>query len=137
MASENNPFGSTTLPKKESKEVKVKFNFPLQNPKHDFSIAMKKAKEEKSYVAFEMQNHIDNMTVSSVYMAGKVYDVPMEFYEKFLGRTVETSNPIFGNFQGKALEFVKRPKLPYMIKVDNEGNPLDPMEIKLDLYSNL
>jgi|SRR5271165_577915 len=134
MASEN-PFGS--IPKKESKEVKVKFNFPLQNPKYDFSLAMKKAKEEKSYVAFEMQNHIDNMTVSSVYAAGQIYDVPSEFYEKFSNKTVETFNPLFGNFQGKAREFIKRPRVPYMLKVDEIGNPLDPMEVKLDLYPNL
>lgn len=136
MSSEN-PFGNSFPTKKESKEVKVKFNFPLQNPKYDFSLAMKKAKEEKSYVAFEMQSNIDNMTLSSVYAAGQIYDVSAEFYEKFANRTVETFNPLFGNFQGKAKEFVKRPKIPYMLKVDSEGNVLNPMESKLDLYSNL
>lgn len=132
------PFGSEDGPVKkqeESKKVKVKFNFPLQTSKFDSSLALKKAKEEKSYIAFELQTHIDLNTYDNFYEAGRIYDVSEEFYNKYVGRTVETYNPFFGKFEGKAKKFAERPKVPYMLKVDLDGNLLNPMEQKLDLYS--
>lgn len=129
-----NPFITA---KKESKEIRVKFNFPLMNPEYDFSQAMKKAKEEKSYIAFEMQSTIDFNLTSSVYCAGKVYNVPLDFYEKFSCRTVQTTNPLFGSFQGKATHLIKRPNIPYMIKVDDSDNYINSLDEKLDLYPAL
>ncbi len=115
--------------------VKVKFNFSLSSPQYDPSMGLKKAKEEKSYIAFELQNHIDINTSANFYDAGKVYDVPLEFYNKFLGKTVETYNAFFGKFEGKSQKFAQRPKVPFMLKVDENGELLDPMQHKLDLYS--
>lgn len=120
---------------KKDRKIKVKFNFSLAQPKFDTTIAMKRAKEEKSHIAFELQSHIDLMTLDNFYAAGNIYDVSEEFYDKFVGRTVETYNPLFGNFQGKSKKLVERPKVPYMLKVDSEGNLLDPMQFKLDLYA--
>lgn len=119
---------------KQERKIKVKFNFSLAQPKFDSSIALKKAKEEKSYIAFELQNHIDLMTVDNYYTAGNIYDVSEEFYDKFVGRTVETYNPLFGNFQGNSRKLIERPKVPFMLKVDQEGNLLDPMQFKVDLF---
>lgn len=131
----NSEMNSIEKQEKQERKVRVKFNFSLAQPKFDSSIAMKKAKEEKSYIAFELQNHIDLMTYDNFYAAGNIYDVSEEFYDKFVGRTVETYNPLFGNFQGKSKKLVERPKVPYMLKVDSEGNLLDPMQHKLDLYA--
>lgn len=122
-------------PKETNKTFKVKFNFSLSSPKYDSSFAVKKAREEKSHIAFELQNHIDLMTFDNFYEAGKVYDVPEEFFNKFAGREVETYNPLFGNFQGKSAKFSKRPKVPYMLKVDETGCVLDPMQRSLDIYA--
>ncbi len=119
---------------KAKAEVKVKFNFPLASNNYDTSVSLKRAKEEKSYVAFELQNHIDLNTSANFYEAGKIYDVPEEFYNRFSGRTVETYNPFFGKFEGKAKKFAERPKVPYLLKVDSKGCLLDPMQQKLDLY---
>jgi len=124
-----------TESKKEIKKVRVKFNFPLSSQTFDPSIALKKAKEEKSYIAFDLQSHIDINTVSNFYEAGKVYEVSEEFYNKFSERKVETYNKNFGNFQGKAQKFAKRPTVPYLIKVDAEDNYLNQMDRELDLYA--
>src|SRR6185312_13221316 len=113
----------------EAKTVKVKFNFPLASPSFDPSVALKKAKEEKSGIAFDLQMHIN------FYEAGKIYDVPEEFYNKFSERTVETYNSNFGNFTGKSVKYTKRPVVPYLLKVDANGELLDPMQRELDLYA--
>src|ERR1017187_10241124 len=102
----DNPF-SDKLVDKEPKEVKVKFNFPLMNPKFDFSLALKKAKEEKSVTAFEMQSRIDFNQTTSMYEAGKTYDVPLHFYQKFIDRTVEVSNPLRGDLTNFPSELFK------------------------------
>lgn len=130
------PFSTEAAPIKEIARgnVKVKFNFSLASSQYDPSICLKKAREEKSYVAFEQQNHIDINTVSNFYEAGKIYDVPEEFYTKFCGRSVETYNSFFGKFEGKAQKLAKRPIVPYLLRVDEKGNLLDPMQQKLDLY---
>ncbi len=129
--------GSPTIIQTENikKEVKVKFNFPLMSSNYDSSIAVKKAKEEKSHIAFEQQLHMDLKTVSNFYEAGKIYAVSEEFYNKFKGRTVETYSKFFGKIENQTKKLAKRPKLPYMLKVDENGNLLDPMEHTLDLYA--
>lgn len=122
---------------KKEKMVKVKFNFSLSSPKYDSSIALKKAKEEKSYIGYELQTTIDFNTVDNFYLAGKIYDVSEEYYNKFATKIVETYNPIFGSFQGKAIDFIQRLKVPYMLRLDENEVYLNPMEEKLDLYPKL
>ncbi len=125
---------SETTPTQEN--IKVKFNFPLASNYYDSSLSLQKAREEKSYVAFELQNHIDLNTTTNFYEAGKVYDVPVTFYNKFSARTVETYGKYFGKIDAQTKKLAERPKVPYMLKVDELGNLLDPMQQKLDLYSN-
>jgi len=129
------PFSAQEPTLKEARKVRVKFNFPLASPKFDSSIALKKAKEEKSYIAFELQNHIDMSTLSNFYEAGKVYEVSEDFYNKFAERRVRTTNPLFGKFEGSMKKFAVRPVVPYMLKVDADGVLLNPMDRDLDLYA--
>lgn len=142
MANDNfKKFLNSELPQTEKqgnqdKKVRVKFNFHLARPNFDSSFALKRAKEEKSYIAFELQNHIDLMTLDNFYQAGKIYEVSEEFYNRFLGREVETYNPLFGNFQGKSKKLADRKKVPYMLKVDPEGNLLDRMQFNVDIYAS-
>lgn len=117
-----------------NKKVKVKFNFALLNPEYDHTQALKKAREEKSFIPYNVQKNIDFAMANSTYDAGKIYEISEEFYEKWSEKTVETYNSLFGAFQGAAIEHIKRPKVPYVIKVDDFGNPVDPMQAKLDLY---
>jgi hypothetical protein len=125
----------TKFDKNEARTVKVKFNFPLASPSYEPSVATQKAKEEKSGIAFDMQLHIDLNTHTNFYEAGKVYDVTEEFYNKFAERRVETSSPVFGAFSGKELKFIKRPLIPYLLKVDEDGELLNPMDRELDLFA--
>lgn len=115
-------------------KVRVKFNFPLINSDYDHGLALRKAKEEKSFIPYNMQKTIDFAMSGSTYNAGEIYEVSEEFFEQWSQKFVETYNPIFGAFQGSAIEFTKRLKLPYIIKVDIMGNVLDPMQHKLDIY---
>ena len=124
----------STSPKNEAKKVRVKFNFPLASPNFDPTLSLKKAKEEKSYIAFELQTHIDLSTYANFYEAGKIYEVTEEFYNKFFEKKVETYNPLFGKFQGTAQKLAKRPVVPYMIKVDADGNYLNPLDRDLDIH---
>ena len=119
----------------ESKKlVKVKFNFPMANPKYDFTKALRIAKEEKSWIAYNTQLNIDLAMNDSVFHAGSIYEISSDLFEKLSERTVETYNPLFGAFQGQALEMIKRPKIPFVLKVDSKGELLDPHQEKLDLY---
>lgn len=130
------PFAPTAqnIVLKEAKKVRVKFNFPVASPNYDSSVALKRAKEEKSYIPFEAQSHIDLNTVSNFYEAGQTYDVSEDFYTRFAERKVETFNSNFGNFTGKSVNLIKRPIVPYLIKIDSEGNYVNPLDRDVDLY---
>ena len=123
----SNPFN-------EARKVRVKFNFPLASPTYDPSIALKKAKEEKSFLPFEAQSQVDINTTSNFYEAGKIYEVDEDFYKKFAEKKVETFNGVFGKYSHKELKFTKRPVVPYMIKVDSDGDYIDRDDKDLDLY---
>ena len=125
----------TTQDLRDVKKVRVKFNFPLASPTFDSSIALKKAKEEKSGIAFDLQTSIDMNTAANFYEAGKVYEVPEDFYKKFSEKRVRTTNPLFGKFEGNMKKFAVRPVVPFMLKVDADGVLLNPMDQELDLYA--
>lgn len=124
---------STAIDSKQ-KLVRAKFNFAQMNPKYDAQRALKMAKEEKSHIVYTAQRAIDYAMVDFVYEAGKVYDIPEDLFNKLSNKTVETYNPLFGSFQGQSLSLIDRPEIPYILKVDNDGNLLNPMDQKLDLY---
>lgn len=122
--------------KKFENKVRVKFNFSLLNPSYDHGQALRKAKEEKSIIAYNVQKTIDFSMNDSVYKAGEIYEVSEEFFNKWSQRRVETYNSLFGAYQGEALKLIQRPKIPYVIKVDDEGKATEFEVIKdnLDLY---
>jgi hypothetical protein len=119
---------------KTDSTIKVKFNFAQMNPTYDFAEASKLAKKEKSYLAYTSQRAIDYAMADSIYEAGRIYDISEELFNKLSTKTVETYNPLFGSFQGQALELIERPEIPYVLRVDEQGNLINPIDIKLDLF---
>jgi hypothetical protein len=125
---------NTSTIENKQKTVRAKFNFALMNPKYDSQKALKAAKQEKSHMAYLSQRAVDYAMNDFVFEAGRTYDIPEELYNELSTRTVETYNPLFGSFQGQALELIKRPHIPFVLKVDETGNLYNPHEHKLDLY---
>jgi hypothetical protein len=125
---------STTSVETKSKMVRAKFNFAQMNPRYDSSKALKTSKEEKSYQSYLAQRAVDYAMTDFIYEAGRVYDISEELFNKLCYRTVETYNPLFGKFQGQALELIERPNIPYVLRVDELGNLINPMDFKVDLF---
>lgn len=119
---------------KTKNKVRVKFNYDLLNPDYDFGLAMRKAKDEKNHLAYTFQRNIDISLEDSRFAHGRIYEVSEEFYNKWSKKFVETFNSLFGAYQGKALDLIKRPKYPFVFKVNEDGFAADPMEQKYDLW---
>lgn len=126
-----------------SKKIKVKFNVSLANPDYNLKKVIDLVEEKKNTQIYFFQRQIDYNTADAFFEAGKIYDIPWEFYEKISKRTFKTYNPSIGQFNSEidksgnevTSSKVKRLEIPYVLKVNEEGEIIDRWELEnQDLY---